>query len=147
MADIEPTRVRSLSQIVVQVGEAMFNLNMVFDKRHSLEVNMTNLEADFVRKVAQLSSNRFFSVTGEPFYNDETAETIFVGVIMNPYMEDQHWPFPTSGTMGLVGLEDPTFGLVNNGSGRPQQSRQGSSSSGKRRKPTDVRILTVTAAF
>ena len=138
MCDIAETSIRSLEQIVVNVGDGSVNLNMVLDKRHSLESNMTRVEGEFLRKVGQLSSSKYFSVVGDPRYNDESAETVFVAIIMNLYLEDGKWQFPTIQAMGVLGLEEPTGPDVNNCGGRSALSQQGSTCTAKRRKATDV---------
>ena len=98
---------------------------------------MNALESQFRRKLAGVSTHQYFSVVGDPRYNDDTAERIFVGVIMNPYIDDSTWRLLARDGTGLLQLEAPRTTDVNNGR-VPSNSGRGSTNTTNRRKRSEV---------
>lgn len=133
------TSVRALEELVVALPNGGFTLSLARDSTLDEKAFLNELQEDFVRKVSQITTNRFFSVRGPQRLLDERVPRIFVAAFRGPYEKDGEWRLPVEGLSGKLILEQPVSVDVNTAG--PASARASSSSrASKRHKPSEVRI-------
>lgn len=137
-------KIRSLELIIVTVDGVSFTVSLILDDRMDNEEKVSELEEDFLRKLAKATPKQYFGVAGDPRIDDESAKKLFRIAILKPYLEDGYWPHPIVQGKGLLALQDPGVG-VNNTLATSVVSGRGSTTVGKRRKSTEVRLSVLMA--
>ena len=105
--------VRQLKELCVSLPTGACTLSLAKCGDQEVREFLDEMQEDFLRKVAKITSVKCFSVLGGPRLIDERIQRIFVTVLREPYENDKGWQYQVQGSSGILQLVLPEDADVN----------------------------------
>lgn len=130
----EPILVRSLECLTVMVGDQQISLTLAKSAGDTVAEYLTDLFADFKRKVEEITDREFHAALGYTSLKNDTLKKIFWALYGVPYEKEAIWKGEWIDRTGAFALDDPT-----STSNAKQAAKAGTSRSSRTtRTPTEV---------